>query len=292
LAFDRPQFISRQVQHGDYFFLDLGPPPRSPLTVACGGRETCALNYSVFRERFPFHGIELVLAGDGELELQSRRFALRAGSVFTYGPRTQHRIRAVGKTALVKCFVDFTGPKSASLLRLGKLSVGDCVQLGRTQWVEQIFEQLLASGNEPKKFARRHCRLLLEALVSRLAIDAQPATRPALRSLETFERCRRYLDAHVLKLHTIRQAAAACGIDPAYFTRIFERYAGEPPYQNLIRRKMNKAAELLWHDQASVKQVAAALLYEDVFHFSRVFKRIYGMPPSKFRGAARALDRS
>jgi AraC-like DNA-binding protein len=292
-----PPFISRQVDQGDYFFVDLLPDPSVPLAVACGGREICSLSYTVDRKRFLFHGIEFVLAGEGELRLAAGRFALRPGSVFTYGPRTKHHIRSIGKTQLVKCFVDFTGKQCGQLLRSGGLVPGDCVQLGRIHWVEQIFNQLLSSGKERKKFASRHCRILLEAMVSRLAIDAQPMLQPGASSMssatssrQTFERCRDFVDAHYMEIRTIRQAASACEVGPAYFSRLFERFAGETPYQRLTRRKMNAAAEMLWHQQASVKQVAVALHYEDVFHFSRVFKRVYGIPPSHFRGAAQLRD--
>ena len=45
---------------------------------------------------------------------------------------------------------------------------------------------------------------------------------------------------------------------------------------------MNRAAQLLIDDRMMVKEAAAALDFADAFHFSRTFKRIYGISPDRF----------
>jgi AraC-like DNA-binding protein len=45
---------------------------------------------------------------------------------------------------------------------------------------------------------------------------------------------------------------------------------------------MTRAAELLQQPGAMVKQVAAEMDCSDPYHFSRVFKRVHGIPPSEF----------
>ena len=50
-----------------------------------------------------------------------------------------------------------------------------------------------------------------------------------------------------------------------------------------MRRKMHLAAELLQQPDILVKQVAAQLGFADPFHFSRTFKRVFGLSPDAFR---------
>jgi len=50
---------------------------------------------------------------------------------------------------------------------------------------------------------------------------------------------------------------------------------------------MRQASELLETTSASVKEVAAALGYDDPFYFSRVFKSVHKVPPSRYRNADR-----
>ena len=46
---------------------------------------------------------------------------------------------------------------------------------------------------------------------------------------------------------------------------------------------MEKAQELLIHTQKKIKEIAFLVGYKDELYFSKVFARLYGMPPSKFR---------
>ncbi len=50
-----------------------------------------------------------------------------------------------------------------------------------------------------------------------------------------------------------------------------------------MRRKMHVAAQRLQDSEALVKQVSARLGFTDPFHFSRSFKRIFGLSPEAFR---------
>lgn len=54
---------------------------------------------------------------------------------------------------------------------------------------------------------------------------------------------------------------------------------------------MGRAAELLLDGGLMVKEAASELGFADAFHFSRTFKRIYGLPPERFVQQARGRDR-
>ena len=46
---------------------------------------------------------------------------------------------------------------------------------------------------------------------------------------------------------------------------------------------MEKAQEFLIHTQKKIKEIAFLVGYKDELYFSKVFARLYGMSPSKFR---------
>ena len=72
-------------------------------------------------------------------------------------------------------------------------------------------------------------------------------------------------------------------VDAPYLCRLFARFHDESPYQFLTRLRMEHASRILLESDASVKSVAAALGFKDAFHFSRVFKSVHHVPPSRFR---------
>ena len=81
----------------------------------------------------------------------------------------------------------------------------------------------------------------------------------------------------------LRQIAEECHVDAAYLCRLFQRYDRQSPYQFLMRLKMNRAAEWLQQPGSLVKQVAERAGFSDQFHFSRVFKSVFGVAPDLFR---------
>jgi AraC-like DNA-binding protein len=50
-----------------------------------------------------------------------------------------------------------------------------------------------------------------------------------------------------------------------------------------MRLKMTAAAQRLQAPDARVKEVAYALGFGDAFHFSRAFKKVFGVSPDAFR---------
>jgi len=63
---------------------------------------------------------------------------------------------------------------------------------------------------------------------------------------------------------------------------------GEAPAAYLTRWRMDVAARRLRDGDESLEQVAAAVGYTSVYAFSRAFRRARGVPPGRFRAAARA----
>jgi AraC-like DNA-binding protein len=80
-------------------------------------------------------------------------------------------------------------------------------------------------------------------------------------------------------------------VEPSTLGRWFRTYQGTSPYQYLLRRKMNLAAEFLLASDGLVKEAAARVGFSDPDHFSRVFRAVHGVPPRRLR-VGRAEERS
>ena len=277
-----PSFIARQIQDYRYFFLDLDPLPRSSLTVACGGWEHCAADYRVERADFEFYGIEYVARGRGRLRIGRAESELMPGCVFSYRPFTKHRIESSPDDPLVKYFVDFSGRDAASLIGRNIFGPRGVALLHQAQPIHDLFEEMLETGSRGGKLAPRLCALLLELLAGRIEENALLPGGARDQSRETFERCRAELIRNFRTIHSVAEWAAASHLDPAYMSRLFRRFTRETPHAMLIRMKMNEAATHLVGGRLSVKETAAKVGFSDPYHFSRIFKILYGMPPSRF----------
>lgn len=69
-------------------------------------------------------------------------------------------------------------------------------------------------------------------------------------------------------------------LSPAYISKIFKEEIGESPINYLIKVRLSKADEFLRKGGFSIKDIAHSVGYQDAYHFSKLFKKYYGYPPS------------
>jgi AraC-like DNA-binding protein len=278
-----PEFFSAEVAGARRFYLDLKPTPDKALVVVCGGLEQCTPDYIIRRTTFPFHSIEYVARGRGTVRLRGRTHTLQPGRLFAYGPGVAHHITGHPKDPLVKYFVDFAGRDAASLLRSCGLAAGRVSQVHPPNALQALFDELIESGLSIRRPRDRLCGALLECLALKIRAARVPVGGAETLAFSTYQQCRQHLDRHFLRLHTLEQAAAECHINHGYLCRLFKRYDHQSPYRYLQRLKMNLAAERLQQPGTLVKQVAEETGFDDPFHFSRVFKSVFGLSPDAFR---------
>ena len=77
--------------------------------------------------------------------------------------------------------------------------------------------------------------------------------------------------------------SAACGLNADYFSRLFKAHTGMPPKTWLIEARLQRASRLLASPDATVEEVAERCGFNCPFHFSRSFKRRFGLPPVSYR---------
>ena len=275
-------FISTQVSSGEYYYLNLTPDRESKEIVVCGGREQCSPSYRIERKTFKFYSIEFVSSGRGTLTMDGKTYPLRPGAIYCYGPRTRHIIETDPENPMLKHFVDFAGSALVELLKSTDFLKGSPLYVSRPFRIRSIFESLITTGNTESRNRNALCALLLRQLIlyaDDTAMDPGAAFSPAW---QTYLRCRQYIERNYLELPSIGKVSEACFVDQAYLSRLFKRFAEESPLQLLTRLKMGKAADLLSSGDLLIKQVAEQVGFEDPYHFSRVFKRIFSVSPKTF----------
>lgn len=68
----------------------------------------------------------------------------------------------------------------------------------------------------------------------------------------------------------------------AHFSRSFSRAFGEPPHQYLLRRRVERAKELLRETDLSVTEVSLEVGFRSLGSFSTAFRQLVGEPPSRY----------
>jgi len=92
-----------------------------------------------------------------------------------------------------------------------------------------------------------------------------------------------YMTQNLNRPLQVSTLAALVNISPSHYFALFKRHTGRAPMDYFTRLRMEQARRLLDTTEASVKEVAATLGYDDPFYFSRVFKSVNQLAPSNYR---------
>lgn len=74
----------------------------------------------------------------------------------------------------------------------------------------------------------------------------------------------------------------------AHFVRSFKKAFGETPHSYLLRRRIERAKELLRNTRLSVTEVSLAVGFRSLGSFSTAFRKLVGESPSEYARRGRA----
>ena len=95
-----------------------------------------------------------------------------------------------------------------------------------------------------------------------------------------------YFEEHYAEKISLDQIAENMYLSPFYVSRIFKSEIGDTPIHYLINIRLERAKVLLQMGAyGNIQEVAQMVGYEDAYHFSKLFKKRYGYPPSKVEKA-------
>ena len=77
--------------------------------------------------------------------------------------------------------------------------------------------------------------------------------------------------------------AHICGLSTVYFRKLFKEVMGQSPIEYIQSLKIEKAKEILKSDYGSMSDIATELGYQNIYDFSRTFKKAVGISPKKFK---------
>jgi AraC family transcriptional regulator len=126
------------------------------------------------------------------------------------------------------------------------------------------------------------CDLVLFELKRALSIEA-----PALKQGGLTDRQVRlvtdYMDAHLLEKVTVADLAGIVGLTRFHFIRAFKESVGLPPHQVMIRKRIDRAKDILSQSSLPIGEVADRSGFRGTQQLTRAFRQHVGVTPTRFR---------
>jgi transcriptional regulator GlxA family with amidase domain len=73
---------------------------------------------------------------------------------------------------------------------------------------------------------------------------------------------------------------------------VFKKQFGVSPLYYVIQKRVALAGAMLTETDLSMKEVAAAVGYDDPYYFSRIFRKVAGASPTQYRARHRPASGS
>ena len=256
---------------------------------AFGGLEMIRARYKDFSFSPHTHDEFMVAVtekGNGQPQIQGKSrsihpddmILLNPGEVHGGGPGRDSIWHYRGFYPSVRLMQLAANEESQSTLSIPKFSksvITDPYMAALLRNVHRILE-------EPQSTLKSESLLLsaLTNLLKRYGAGKQ-ADQPVRRERQSVKRAKEYLEALPGKNITLEELAREAALSPFYFCRVFHRETGLSPhsYQLLVRVQF---AKNLLQEGIPIARAAAEAGFFDQAHFTKHFKRVYGVSPSYF----------
>ncbi|MBQ7416174.1 MAG: helix-turn-helix transcriptional regulator [Oscillospiraceae bacterium] len=125
-----------------------------------------------------------------------------------------------------------------------------------------------------------------------LRSDGAPAEKlKASNSLhsdnEIIRRAQQVISTHIREKLTVPTVAARVNVSPSYLTALFHKKLQISPGEYIRRMKLQESKQMIRENSMNFTQIAEALQYSTVHHFSRQFKEKFGITPSEYAKSVR-----
>lgn len=126
-------------------------------------------------------------------------------------------------------------------------------------------------------------------VLERIRTELEPGDRPEQEDVDNaaVRRAAQWIDGHLSGDLSQQEVAGRAGVTGAYLSVLFKRHMGINYSEYILRRRMEKAEELLKTTHFCIYEITRLVGYHSDKHFINIFKRHTGLTPSQYRNLGR-----
>ena len=104
---------------------------------------------------------------------------------------------------------------------------------------------------------------------------------------EIIRRALQYISSHIRQKLSVPIVAQMVDVSPSYLTALFHKNLQISPGEYIRRIKLQESKQMIRENSMNFTEIAAALQYSTVHHFSRQFKEKFGITPTEYAKSVR-----
>ena len=234
------------------------------------GEEFCDPNFRRGPTSRPYYLLHYIFSGNGTLIADAKSFQVAEGQIFIIHP-----------FELVTYYVSHDNPWHYAWLGfelnfpITTLDKHHVINFSQACHIFYSLKNLNEIEGDKELF-------LCSKIYELLSILSKVKLNTRSKSEKLALMAKEYIDINYTKNITIKNLSDKFNLNTSYFSTLFHKYNGKSPMQYLVDVRLKKAAELIANYNYSITDAAISVGYDDVFHFSKMFKHKFGVSPSNY----------
>ncbi|WP_086347782.1 helix-turn-helix transcriptional regulator [Candidatus Enterococcus clewellii] len=239
-----------------------------------------------------FMEISIILEGETDYVIEDEAIRLGPGRIMLFNPGVQHSESQAEGTYSHQLHIGINNVSLDGLPRNHFPNKKALIDLGEyhSQFLEKAWRLAQEFNDRRAEFQLMGKALVIEMLVlilrsldqKREEIIPQTLSNSAKRKQNLVNQTIYFLENCYTEEITLEQLATTFYVSPTHLSKVFKEVTGSSPINYLIQIRLKHAKNLLESEaMTSIKEVAQTVGYEDAYHFSKLFKKYYGISPSK-----------
>ena len=247
-----------------------------------------------------FTELAYILSGKGKYLVDNKEYDVEAGDLIICNPGVKHQhIITNPKEPTIEFIAGFHDFHFKNMQPNSiELKDGSCILHTTSELKQEIAKHCYAMIAEKeachvgKYFMLKTHLMQMLLLVVREIVEVEHTIQKGC-NFESYNksyavnRIINYLNENYEHKISLEQIAHNMYLSPVYISKIFKEETGESPINYLIKIRLEKAKDILLNeDGGSIKNIANRVGYDDVYHFSKLFKKYYGISPLYYKKKA------
>ena len=225
--------------------------------------------------------VHYITDGSGQIRIGNSTYSLKPGCAFVVFPNQIRQISPDTDAALTIQWIELEGNALPPELVRMQLSPNRPVLpfTDREQSVKTAaaFAQLMDNPSEHEAILLGLAWQILGAIIQEAAQIHPP--RISNQRKYYVEQAMRLIQKSYMKDITVEDIAEHCQLNRSYLGKLFREETGRSTQEYLIDYRMEMACRYLRETTAPIGIIALSVGYQNQLHFSRAFRKAFGMSP-------------
>ncbi|NJD02155.1 MAG: helix-turn-helix domain-containing protein [Ruminiclostridium sp.] len=244
--------------------------------------------YGIKLHMHNYYQIIYITAGEAVFTVEGNTMLVRKGYWLIIKPDHEHGMKKVDKGIVKTLDIKFTINSKEIAEEIDRL---DTLLTSNDRYVPFILEKIRNEGKYKRYFFNELTSTYLAELLVMLVREHLPQKRIENKHSEvidtdvssTSKMIIEFINKHFSEKIALKILANHLGYNKNYLCMRFKRETGMTINNYIQSYRIYKAKELITFSDYDLKQICEKVGFEDIHHFSRIFKNVEGIPPGLYK---------